>query len=146
MSEICLAAERQRVTQISNYRLECQSQKPDEAIAMAAMYIANHIDATAIVVFADTDSAPLWMSRICSSLPIYGLSQNRYVRGRMTLYRGVYPIDFDATQYPKAQVIQEALAKLMRLNLIGRGERILVMIGETMDNSGDTNTLKIMTV
>jgi pyruvate kinase len=145
MSEICLAAERQKITQVSNHRLECQFQQVDEAIAMAAMYTANHIKAAAIVALTESGSTPLWMSRIRSGISIYGLSRHKYVRGRMTLYRGVYPINFDVTGYSKIQMPHEALAELVRLNVIRKGERIIMTESDTMDNEGD-NTLKIITV
>lgn len=146
MAEICLVAEQQRSTQVSNHRLECRFNRMDEAIAMAAMYAANHIHAKAIVALTESGSTPLWMSRIRSGIPIYGLSRNTEARGRMTLYRGVYPVTFDVTQFPDDQVIEEALAKLKSVSAIHSGDRIILTKGDTMGLGGGANTLKILTL
>jgi pyruvate kinase len=41
----------------------------DEAIAMATMYTANHLDVAAIAALTESGSTPLWMSRISSGIP-----------------------------------------------------------------------------
>lgn len=146
MVEVCLAAERQPVMQVSHHRLESRFTRADEAIAMAAMYAANHIDTRAIVALTETGSTPLWMSRIRSGIPIYGLSRHPSARGRMTLYRGVYPINFDVTRASKDQVTKEALAELLQLGAITAGDRVVVTKGDIMGNTGGTSILQIITV
>lgn len=146
MAEVCLAAERQKSTQVSNHRLECRFNRIDEAIAMATMYAANHIHAKAIVALTESGSTPLWMSRIRSGIPIYGMSRNKAARGRMTLYRGVYPINFDVTKYPRGQVTKEAILSLENMALIQTGDRIIMTKGDTMGKGGGANTMKILTV
>lgn len=146
MLDICLAAERQKATQISHHRLECRFKRVDESIAMAAMYLANHIDTRAIIALTESGSTPLWMSRIRSGIPIYGLSRHKNARGRMTLYRGVYPIDFDVTRYPTETVTQKALAELLRLGVVSAGDCVIVTRGDSMGSQGGSNTLEIITV
>jgi len=145
MNEICLAAERQRITQVSHHRLECQFNRVDETIAMSAMYAANHGNTRAIVALTETGSTVLWMSRIRSGLPIYGLSPHERARGRMTLYRGVYPIDFDPTQYPKDKVVFKALQALGQLGAVQEGDRVVMTKGDNL-SVGMTNTMTIMNV
>lgn len=146
MAEVCLAAERQKATQVSNHRLECRFNRIDEAIAMAAMYTANHVEAGAIVALTESGSTPLWMSRIRSGIPIYGLSRHADARGRMTLYRGVYPISFDVTQYPAAEITERALALLLQLGAIQENDRILLTKGEVLGDAGGANTLTLLKV
>jgi pyruvate kinase len=146
MAEVCLAAERQRITKISNHRLECLFSRVDEAIAMATMYTANHIHAAAIIALTESGSTPLWMSRIRSGIPIYGLTRHKAARGRMTLFRGVYPIDFDVTHFPRGQVTEQALNELKKLNVIKTGDQIILTKGDVMGNMGGSNTMKILVV
>jgi pyruvate kinase len=146
MAGICLAAERQKSMHVSNHRLECRFDKDDEAIAMAAMYTANHIPTTAIVALTESGSTPLWMSRIRSGIPIYGMSRNKEARGRMTLFRGVYPVDFDVTRHAKVKVTSEAIAELVRMNVVKKGDRIIITKGDIMGYVGGANTLKIIRV
>lgn len=146
MAEVCLVAERQRSTQVSNHRLECRFNRVDEAVAMAAMYAANHIHASAIIALTESGSTPLWMSRIRSGIPIYGLSRHKAARGRMTLYRGVYPIDFDVTRHPIGIVSAEAIKLLKSLEAIQKDDRVILTKGDTMGKGGGANTMKILTI
>lgn len=146
MHDICLAAERQRSAQVSYHRLDCRFTRVDEAIAMAAMYTANHMETRAILALTETGSTPLWMSRIRSGIPIYGLSRNKDARGRMTLYRGVYPIEFDVTQYPRESVTREAIAELVRLGALQAKDTIVVTKGDIMGDVGSANQMKIVVV
>lgn len=146
MHDVCLAVERQKIMQVSHHRLESRFKRIDESIAMAAMYVANHIDTRAIVALTETGSTPLWMSRIRSGIPIYGLSRNNDARGRMTLYRGVYPIDFDVTRFSQVQVTREALNALKHLGAIETGDRVVITKGDIMGDIGGANTLKVVIV
>lgn len=146
MLAVCLAAERQKETQVSHHRLESRFTRADESIAMATMYVANHYDIKAIVALTETGSTPLWMSRIRSGIPIYGLSRHENARGRMTLYRGVYPIDFDVTKHSRDLVAKEALVALLSLKAIQKGDRIVMTKGDMMGGLGGANTLKIVTI
>lgn len=146
MRDVCLAVERQKIMQVSHHRLESRFKRIDESIAMAAMYVANHIDTRAIIALTETGSTPLWMSRIRSGIPIYGLSRNHDARGRMTLYRGVYPIEFDVTRFSEEQVTQEALKTLKHLGVIETGNRVVITKGDIMGDIGGANTLKVVVV
>ena len=72
-------------------------EKTDEAIAMAVMYTANHLNVKAIVALTESGSTPLWMSRIRADIPIYAFTRHEATRRRVMLYRGVYPVTFDIT-------------------------------------------------
>lgn len=144
LDEICVAAEQQSSAKISGHRIETKFGRHDEAIAMASMYIANHLDIKAIVALTESGSTPLWMSRIRSAIPIYGLSRNEVTCRKMTLYRGVYPVNFNLTQYQKWEVSQYALDKLINMNILQVGDKVLVTKGHIIGTQGHTNTLKIL--
>ncbi len=146
MAEVCLGAERQRSTQVSNHRLECQFKRVDEAIAMAAMYTANHLHAKAIIALTESGSTPLWMSRMRSGIPVFGMCRHKSARGRMTLYRGVYPIAFDVTSFARGRVTEEAVRKLMEIYDAKAGDHVILTKGDTMGEGGGANTMKILTV
>src|SRR5262249_1143803 len=86
MARICLGAEGQARAKISRHRVECQFQRTDEAIAMAAMYTANHLDIQGIIALTESGYTPLLMSRIRSGIPIFALCRFPHVRRKMTLY------------------------------------------------------------
>lgn len=147
MAEVCLAAERQDDTPfLQQPNLDREFTRVDEAIAMAAMYTANHLEVKAIVALSTSGLTPLLMSRIRSSIPVYGVSHNKVARGRMTLYRGVYPVDFDISKLKRWEVIRAVLTELREHGTVHVGERVIITRGDVVGVSGGANSLKIVTV
>ena len=146
MANICLGAEKDPSTKLSRHRVTSQFSQVDEAIAMATMYTANHFDIKGIITLTESGSTPLWMSRIRTGIPIYGLSRYKTTQRRITLYRGVYPIEFDATQYELHLVNEEAIKTLVKLNLVKTGDRVIITKGSLVGVHGKTNSLRIITV
>lgn len=146
MARICIGAESDRSTQVSKHRVECQFTRADEAVAMATMYTANHLNITAIIALTESGSTPLWMSRIRSGIPIFGLSRNIATQRRMTMYRGVYPIAFDVTQTKSDSLYQEAIAGVVKQGFINAGDWVLITHGDHLGSIGGTNTMKVLQV
>jgi pyruvate kinase len=146
MARVCLSAEKSLSTQISKHRLECHFQQIDEAIAMATMYAANHMDVTAIIALTESGSTPLLMSRIRSGIPIFGLSRHALTRGKMVLYRGVYPINFDVTKCNPIEVNRDAIATVQQQGFLCEGDLVIITKGDSMGVHGGTNTMKIVRV
>jgi pyruvate kinase len=95
---------------------------------------------------SESGMTPLLMSRISSVIPVYGVSRNRVARGRMTLYRGVYPIDFDISIFKRWEVIRAVLTELREHGTVQAGERVIITRGDLVGVSGGANALKIVTV
>jgi len=146
MARICWGAEQERVTQISGHRMECHFDKVGEAIAMAAMYVANHIDIKAIIALTESGLTPLLMSRIRSGIPIYAFCRHAMVRRKMLLYRGVYPLAYDISKVATLSVDESILAELKRLTILSTDDSILLTKGDQLNAIGGTNTLKIITL
>lgn len=144
LSEICLAAEQQTYVQAARNRIEGQFDRSDESIAMAAMYIANHLDIKAIVALTESGSTPLWMSRIRATIPIYAMSRHEQTCRLMTLYKGVYPVFFDVTQFKVWDISKYALDKLIQMDLIQQDDKVILTKGNVIGVGGNTNTLKIL--
>lgn len=146
MHRICLSAEKNRSEKTSRHRLELHFHYVDEAIAMATMYTANHLDIKAIIALTESGTTPLWMSRIKSNIPIYGLSRHETTQRRMALYRGVYPIPFDATHMDRRALNQEAVAELQKRDILKNGDLVIITKGDLIGVHGKTNSMKIFTV
>lgn len=145
MHDICLAAER-RLVKTSRPRDKTTFDRIDEAIAMAAMHAANHVNIAAIIALTESGSTPLWMSRIRSKAPIYGLSQHSKTLGYMTLYSGVYPLAFDVTAGHPWDVSNRAIALLKSLGFVQKSEKVLITKGEILGKMGGANAMKILLV
>ena len=146
MDKICRAAELEPMTRISKHRVECHFTRVDEAVAMSAMYAANHLEVKAIIAMTESGSTALWMSRISSHLPIYALTPNTATMGRLTLYRGVMPVAFNSKQYGLDTVNTKALAELVQAGLLQQGDLVLITCGDHLGVQGGTNQMKIMHV
>jgi pyruvate kinase len=146
LSRICLAAEKSPRTKMSRHRVECQFTRVDEAIAMATMYTANHMHIKAIVALTESGATPLWMSRIRSGIPIYGLSRHASTRRKMTLYRGVYPVQFNVMEFKTEEINKAAIAQMQKLNFAHTGDLVILTKGDHTGILGGTNAMKILQV
>lgn len=146
MDRICRGAEKERVAKVSSHRINTQFRRIDEAVAMAAMYTANHLGVRAIAALTESGATPLWMSRISSGIPIYALTRHMETRRKVTLYRGVYPVSFDVTTTDHAQVNKEAIDELVRRGAVRDGDLVIITKGDLMGVHGGTNAMKIVRV
>jgi pyruvate kinase len=144
MRDICLAAERQLDHSVPSAmpRLD----RTDQAIAMAAMHLADRVQARAIVALTESGATAQWLSRFRSRVPIYAMSRQVGARQRMSLYRDVYPVAFDPAGSGATHAVKLASELLFAKGLIDAGDRIVLTTGDHTGLLGGTNTLKLLKV
>ncbi len=81
-----------------------------------------------------------------SDIPIYAFTRHEATQRRVTLYRGVYPVDFDVTHPRPEQIYAAIFERLMQDGLAAEGDLIIVTKGEFSGVSGGTNSMKILKV
>lgn len=146
MTRACLGAEKHPDSQRSRHRIDREFEFIDEAIAMATMYTANHLQGvTAIVCLTESGSTPLWLSRIRSGIPIYALTRNKRTQRKVALYRGVEAMAFNAPSIPSNEVPRTAVDTLLEQGCVKTGDTVLVTLGDLHGVHGGTNSLKIIT-
>lgn len=148
MANVAVGAEKhERFSRAANYRIDDIFNHVDEAIAMASMYTANHLDVKAIVAMTESGSTSLWMSRVRSGIPVYAFTRHESTRRRVTLYRGVYPVGFDVLSARfSTRKYERIFEQLLSEGAVSPGDRIIVTHGEFEGISGGTNTMQILTV
>ena len=148
MSQVILGAEKYESshTPVRHRRDEGIYEKTDEAIAMAVMYTANHVNVKAIVALTESGSTPLWMSRIRADIPIYAFTRHEATRRRVMLYRGVYPVTFDITHTEIQKLYADIFRTLLERGMVEVGDRIILTKGELSGVAGKTNSMKILEV
>jgi pyruvate kinase len=147
MSRICEHAERQREALVSDHRVDLMFGRVDEAIAMATMYTANHLDVAAIASLTESGATVLWMSRISSGIPIYALTQHRATQRKVTLYRGVYPVQVEFDKLGTINVSLGVIDLLKERKIVQPGDQVIVTRGDMLGESGGgSNTMKIVNV
>ena len=146
MARVCIGAEKHRLTQRPGTRVLKQFKSVDEAIAMAVMYTANHMDVKAIIALTESGATALWMSRTSSGIPIYAMTRHETTRRRVTLCRGVYPVAFDVMHTDPDHVLKDAADELKRQRIVINGDYVICTKGEFSGITGGTNSLKIVRV
>lgn len=147
MDRVCRQAEKQPMARISDHRIDHQFGRIDEAVAMATMYIANHLNIKAIAALTESGSTPLWMSRINSAIPIFALSRHLSTCTKVALYRGVYSSNFeDLSQVDTLQANQLIINELLRRGFVSEGDLVIITKGDLKGISGGTNLMKIVCV
>ena len=146
MHRVCIEAEKQRQATESEHRIHTEFTNVDEAIAMAAMYSANHLNVKAIAALTESGSTTLWMSRISSGIPIYAMTRHVYTRRKVTMFRGVYPVSFDVTASDHAELNREAIDELRRRGAVRDGDLVIITKGDLIGVHGGTNAMKIVKV
>lgn len=146
MDRICLEAEQQAVVRVSRHRVDKKFSRIDEAIAMSAMYMANHSDIKGIIALTESGATPLWMSRISSGLPIFAFSGTERTLGRVTLYRGVFPVRFKHDLQDHAEVNRAIVQRMKVRNLVAQGDHLIITKGDLTGIKGGTNALKVVVV
>ena len=145
MSAIALAAERSQVYELDRDFVNQQFARVDQAIAMASLFTAFHLNAKAIAALSQSGSTALWMSRHDSGVPIFALTPEVSAARRAALYRGVRPIvvPFDSD---RELALLAAESALKTRGAVSNGDLIVLSCGEPMGKSGGTNALKVVRV
>ncbi|MDH4133944.1 MAG: pyruvate kinase [Gammaproteobacteria bacterium] len=146
MDRVCRVAEQEREVTRSRHRENDTFSRIDEAIAMATMYTANHLNVKAIASLTESGATTLWMSRISSGVPIYALTSHIETRRKVTLYRGVYPVAFDFRTNDTAELNREAVDELRRRGAVRDGDVVIITKGDLTGVLGGTNTMKVVVV
>lgn len=147
MSEVCEGAEQFPLRGgLTRHRIGDYFERTDEAIAMAAMYTANHLSVTAIIALTESGSTPLWMSRIRSDIPIYAFTPHVATSRRVTMYRGVGSVFFEINQSDSRALYQDVFDALLANKLVNVGDQVIFTQGDLDGVSGSTNAMKIIQV
>jgi pyruvate kinase len=131
---------------MSRHRMNDRFGAVDEAIAMAVMYTANHLDVQAIIALTESGETALWMSRIRSDIPIFAFTSHESTRCRVALYRGVYPVAYENTHEHTGPVFQDVCRILIDDGYVNQGDLVIFTKGTQRGVSGGTNEMRILSV
>lgn len=146
MAQICLGAERQFRHDTDFEAARRGLTRADEAIAMAAMFLTEHIEIKAIVALTESGGTARYLSRYRAASPVFALSRFDEARRKMSLMRDVYPIHFDTRGLSPGVAARSAAKQLYDLGLLAVGDRIIVTNGDSMERRGATNTLRLLEI
>jgi pyruvate kinase len=146
MVRICLGAERQFDHDTDFEKAQRNLGHADQAIAMASMFLAEHIKVRAILALTESGGTARHLSRFRSEAPIFGLSRHPGSRRRMALMRDVFPIAFDSQGQSPRAAARGAIQLLFDIGQLAVGDRVVITSGDHMEHHGATNTLRLLQV
>ena len=144
MARVCLEAEKEETVSYER-RVGTPRAEVEEAIARATVYTANNLDIKAVAAMTQSGKTVLLMSRMHTGVPVYAMSSVVETRRRVTLFRGVYPVDFKGARNPEIALAM-AEDELLGQGVVQKGDFIVLTIGEPFGKAGGTNTMKIVKV
>jgi len=147
MAKVCEEAERHQANRgLKRVAREDDFLVIDEAIAMATMYTANHLNVKAIIALTESGATARWMSRIRTDIPIYAFTRRDETRRRVQMYRGVYPVQFDVAQENSQALYRDAFKELIGRSAVVPGDLVIFTKGDMKGVTGGTNAMKILKV
>ncbi|MEE6076491.1 MULTISPECIES: pyruvate kinase [Avibacterium] len=145
MAKVCLGAEKMPSVNVSRHRVDRTFDTIEEAVAMSAMFAANHMKGVAaIIAMTNSGHTAKLMSRISSGLPIFALSRHQETLNLCALYRGVVPVHFDQ-ESRTIEGLKAAIQLLKDKGYLVTGDLVLLTQGDLL-TSGGTNTCRTLVV
>jgi pyruvate kinase len=146
MARVCLEAEKEYLVNVDRRQPINHPATIEEAIARATMFTATGLKIRAIAALTQSGETALLMSRRSSKVPIVALSPHESTRRKVTLFRGVYPVEFGKDLNDPEIILQLAEDELLSRGIVRNGDIMIMTIGEPVGKTGGTNTMKIIRV
>ena len=146
MARIVSAAEANRDVQPFKREPFRQISETDEftdALAGAANYAAEQLDAKFIVVFTQTGFAARLMSKFRPRAPIIALTPSSWVARRMNILWGVQPLVLKDTGEFHEQIVDRVDDYLLSKDIVSRGDRLVILMGSPLYQRAKTNLLRV---
>jgi len=148
MARIIMTAEanrdlHSRAEERAPFRKSSVSDEFTDALAGAANYAAEQIDAKYIVVFTTTGFAARLMSKFRPDPPIIALTPSSWVARRMNILWGVQPFVLkDAGEFHE-QIVDRVDDFLLSKDIVRPGDRLVILMGSPIYTRAKTNLLRM---
>jgi pyruvate kinase len=148
MARVIIAAEANpdlaaRQEERAPFRKSSVSDEFTDALAGAANYAAEQLDAKYIVVFTQTGFAARLMSKFRPVPPIIALTPSSWVARRMNILWGVQPFVLkDAGEYHE-QIVDRVDEYLLSKDIVRPGDRLVILMGSPIYQRAKTNLLRV---
>jgi pyruvate kinase len=115
------------------------------AIAAAAVELARHISAAAILVTTHSGFSARAISRFRSETPVFAATDMPRSRQQMLLSWGINPIDVGSLEHPD-KMASLALEELKKKHQIKKGDEVVVISGLKRPEGGYDSAIRIVEI
>jgi pyruvate kinase len=147
MARIIMAAESNRQlsmpVQREGFKRVSGTDEFTDALAGAANYAAEQIDAKFIVVFTQTGFAARLMSKFRPRQPIIALTPSSWVARRMNMLWGVQPFVLKDVGDYHEQIVDRVDDYLLSRDIVTPGDRLVILMGSPIYQRAKTNLLRV---
>jgi pyruvate kinase len=148
MARIVFAAEanRQHVShewEREPFRKNSETDEFTDALAGAANYAAEQLEAKYLVVFTQTGFAARLMSKFRPDVPIIALTPSSWVARRMNLLWGVQPFVLREAGEFHEQIVDRVDEYLLAKDIVRPGDRLVILMGSPIYQRAKTNLLRV---
>jgi pyruvate kinase len=119
---------------------------PSDAITTAAYYVAQDVEAVAIVTYTMSGSTALRMARQRPEIPVVCLTPKQEVARRMCVSYAVHAVHAPEIQGEFSGPVPHACRILQAEKIAKKGERFVMTAGVPFGTPGSTNLLRIAEV
>ena len=120
-----------------------ESDEFTDALAGAANYAAEQLDAKYLVVFTQTGFAARLMSKFRPKVPIIALTPSSWVARRMNLLWGVQPFVLREAGEFHEQIVDRVDDFLLSKDIARPGDRLVILMGSPIYQRAKTNLLRV---
>ncbi|MFO7941338.1 MAG: pyruvate kinase, partial [Bacillota bacterium] len=119
-----------------------ESSSVTEAVARSAVWIADRVDAEAVLTPTQSGHTAIMVSRYRPTVPVVAVTSSPRVWRRLALVWGVYPLLKDRS----GDVVEDAGDVAMAGKYVSPGARVVVTSGYPQGVPGTTNALQVKTL
>lgn len=147
MARIIFAAEAARHVDVpwqrEPFRKISEADEFTDALAGAANYAAEQLDAKYLIVFTQTGGAARLMSKFRPKVPIIALTPSSWVARRMNLMWGVQPFVLREAGEFHEQIVDRVDDFLLSKDIVRVGDRLVILMGSPIYQRAKTNLLRV---
>jgi pyruvate kinase len=147
MARIIMAAEQHGEVEVQltrePFRQLSEMDEFTDALAGAANYAAEQLDAKYIVVFTQTGFAARLMSKFRPKQPIIALTPSSWVARRMNILWGVQPFVLKDVGEFHEQIVERVDDFLLSRDIVSPGDRLVILMGSPIYQRAKTNLLRV---
>jgi pyruvate kinase len=125
------------------FRQVVESDEFTDALAGAANYAAEQLDAKFIVVFTQTGFTARLMSKFRPPVPIIALTPSSWVARRMNILWGVQPFVLKEAGEFHEQIVDRVDDFLLSKDIVRVGDRLVILMGSPLYQRAKTNLLRV---
>ncbi|MDA7955606.1 MAG: pyruvate kinase [Gammaproteobacteria bacterium] len=120
------------------------SNEVTEAVAQAAITMANHLNAAAILALTETGLTSRMISKYRPESPILAVTSSQRVVRQLAMNWGVQAIHYENAGGSDADKLQFAMARAAKLGYVRRGDLVILTAGSS-HQAGSTNLIRVLT-